>query len=51
MEQLIVDFVIITKWLESIGTGLFLMALAILPFLLGDDGHRLPPVDVEDEDE
>ena len=42
------DFVIITKWLESIGTGLFLMALATLPLILGDDG-RLPPVDDEDE--
>jgi len=51
MEELIVDAIIFTRWLEFVGLGLIFSAVAILPFLLSDDGRHLPPVDVEDEDE
>ena len=49
MEKLIVDAIIFTRWLEFIGLGVIFSALAILPFILSDDGRRLPPVDEKDK--
>tara|TARA_R100000152_G_C6629275_1_gene77401 strand:- start:73 stop:222 length:150 start_codon:yes stop_codon:yes gene_type:complete len=49
MEKLIVDAIIFTRWLEFAGLGLFLLSMCILPFILSDDGRRLPPVDEKDK--
>ena len=49
MEQLIVDAIILTRWLEFVGLGVIFSAIAILPFILNDDERRSPPVDDEDE--
>ena len=49
MEKLIVEAIIFTRWLEFAGLGLLLLSALALPFILSDDGRRLPPVDDEDE--
>ena len=49
MEQIVVDAIIFTRWLEFVGLGVIFSAIAILPFILNDDERRPPPVDNEDE--